>query len=108
MPRSPLATLLALLAGCASTEAWTARELRSAEDTPQSFVTEDGTSPEQGCRTPLLDPRDMTQLRLMRSTAVGSTYRGDYEVPPGRYGVGQSELLRVDCATGVPLGIVAN
>jgi hypothetical protein len=48
------------------------------------------------------DPRDGTELRMLRSHAT----RADYEVAPGRYGVGEHELLRLDCNTGQPLGIV--
>jgi hypothetical protein len=32
--------------------------------------------------------------------------RADYSVPAGRYGVGSNELLRLDCNTGIPIGIV--
>jgi hypothetical protein len=104
-----LLPLLALLAACAHSTAtpWSARELRAAEDTPTAFVTEDGEHPEQGwCRNPLIDPRDQTRLRLVRSAAFGDSQRGDYEVPQGRYGVGPRELLRIECATGQALGIV--
>lgn len=106
--RTQLLPLLVLLAACgyATATPWTARELRPAEDTPTAFVTEDGEQPEQSCRNPLIDPRDQTRLRLVRSAAFGDSQRGDYEVPQGRYGVGARELLRIDCATGQSLGIV--
>jgi hypothetical protein len=81
-------------------------ELRMAEDTPAQFVTEDGVAAEQECRNPMVDPRDHTRLRLIRSSPLGNIYRGDYEVPRGRYGVGQNELLRLDCETGQVIGIV--
>jgi hypothetical protein len=105
------ALLIPLLAGsCASarTSTWSDRELRVAEDTPVQFVTEDGTQPEQACRSPLLDPRDQTRIRLLRSGTVGGASIGDYQVPEGRYGVGRAELLRIDCDSGQPLGIVLN
>lgn len=103
------AVLLMALGACASaTTPWAAAELRSAEDAPTSFVTEDGALPARGCRNPLIDPRDRTRLRLVRSARVGAGELGDYEVPAGRYGVAPGELLRIDCATGEPLGIVRN
>jgi hypothetical protein len=85
--------------------------IRDALDVPIQFVTEDmpvestanDTLPGSGCRSPLVDPRDGTRLRL-RSSVSGV---GDYEVPVGRYGVNTNERLRVDCNTGRSLGIVA-
>lgn len=55
-----------------------------------------------GCRNPLIDPRDGTALGLVRSDLE----QGAYSVADGRYGVGPGELLRVDCATGAPIGVV--
>jgi hypothetical protein len=100
--------LIMLLAGCATASANTEREVRDAEDTPPVFATEDGVAPVQGCNATVLDPRDQTRLRLIRSAIIGGTHRGDYDVPAGKYGVRSDELLRVDCATGEPLGIVRN
>jgi hypothetical protein len=83
--------------------------LRPAEDVPARFVFDPAvpvaagdTIPGEGCRSPLYDPRDGTQIRMDRSA------RGlaDYETPPGRYGVRASELLRLRCNTGEVLGIV--
>jgi hypothetical protein len=54
------------------------------------------------CNSPFRDPRDGTLLRMERAIAP----RADYVVPAGRYGVGRDELLRLDCNTGVPIGIV--
>jgi len=78
---------------------------RPVTDLPPRFlVVDEGTlrpaQPEQGCRSPLTDPRDGRQLRLVRSLAG----RGDYEVPPSAYGLGPDELLRVDCAGGTAIG----
>lgn len=50
----------------------------------------------------MIDPRDGTELRLVRSQAG----RGDYAVPTGRYDVAAGELLRLDCRTGEAIGIV--
>jgi hypothetical protein len=108
MRRSTTILLLPLAAACASSggEPWSGRELRVPQDVPVQFVTEDGSAVESGCRSPLVDPRDQSRLRLIRSAARGETHLGDYEVPSGRYGVGTRELLRIDCSTGEPLGIV--
>lgn len=84
---------------------------RDALDVPSQFITEDmplgattyDTLPGPGCRSPLVDPRDGTRLRL-GSSASGV---GNYEVPSGRYGVNANERLRIDCNTGRSLGIVA-
>ena len=102
--------LILLLIGCAHTQedSETDRELRSASDTPPAFITEDGVPPVQSCNTTIIDPRDQTRLRLIRSAIIGGTYRGDYDVPDGKYGVRRDELLRVDCATGETVGIVAS
>jgi hypothetical protein len=98
-----------LLAACATAgDGDDEPDVRAAEDTPPQFVTEDGVAPRQECRTPLVDPRDQTRLRLVRSIPFGTSYRGDYEVPLGKYGVGQNELLRVECETGQIVGIVRN
>lgn len=106
-------TLLIAAAACsfggcsiATEDVWTAREMRSASDLPPQFVTEDGVQPEESaCRNPLIDPRDQTRLRLIRSISGGGG-RGDYEVTGGKYGVGPNELLRINCSTGEALGIV--
>jgi hypothetical protein len=66
----------------------------------------------EGCRNPMIDPRDRTLLDLRRS-ANGV---GDYRVTAGqdaglasgaKYGLTSQQLLRIDCATGKPIGIVA-
>ncbi len=56
----------------------------------------------EGCRNPIVDPRNDTRLTLIRS-ADGL---GDYEPVTLRYGVSEGELLRVDCASGRAVGIV--
>jgi hypothetical protein len=107
----PALLLPLIAAACATTSTFPAqgRELRMAQDVPVSFVTDDGSAGvPDGCRSPLIDPRDQTRIRMQRSGTVGSRSQGDYEVPDGRYGVGADELLRIDCRTGQVLGIVAN
>jgi hypothetical protein len=106
LPVSFCAVILAGAAGCAHTGA--GEELRMPEDVPSQFVTEDGEPAVQECRSPMIDPRDQTRLRLTRSSHMGSLYRGDYEVPSGKYGVREGELLRINCETGQVIGIVSN
>lgn len=54
-----------------------------------------------GCVSPMVDPRDGTEVRFIYSTSYG-----DYEVPRGRYGAGAGELLRLECNTGNVIGLV--
>ena len=54
-----------------------------------------------GCVSPLADPRDGTELRF-----IHSTWYGDYEIPPGRYGSNPGEVLRIECNTGRVIGLV--
>ncbi len=81
---------------------------RPATDVPSVFLGRDGADlrPARAvdpCRDVMVDPRDRTDVTLVRSQAG----RGDYAVPPGRYGVEANELLRLDCRTGEVIGIVA-
>jgi hypothetical protein len=103
-----LVLLAVVLAGCSVAVQRTGSqpELRPAEDVPVLFTTTDGLAAEDGCRSSMVDPRDQTVLRLIRSARFGMSYHGDYEVPAGRYGVREAELLRLDCATGEVVGIV--
>lgn len=109
--RPAISTLVLSLvaAACATTSTFSAepRDLRPARDTPITFVTVDGVSGvPDWCANPLIDPRDQTRLRLVRSGAVGSVQQGDYAVEGGQYGVGPGELLRIECSTGQTIGIV--
>lgn len=54
------------------------------------------------CQSPLIDQRSGTTLRLERSVPG----RGDYEVATGHYGAQAGELVRVDCRTLQPIGLV--
>jgi hypothetical protein len=77
---------------------------RPATGVPGTFVREDGMANlSTACATPLLDQQDKSTLQLVRTLRDG---QGDYRVTPGKYGVGENELLRVDCATARPMGIV--
>lgn len=106
--RFGVVVLVVFTAACATTtDDWTARAATPARDAPAQFVTADGSLPENACRSPLTDPRDDTRIRLIRSGGATAGEVGDYEVPGGRYGVGAGQLLRIDCSTGRPLGVVA-
>lgn len=115
MRRSPALLLsIALLltgfvSGCASTSFTTMEIIREADDAPDHFLVGLPSSTEtmepsagDGCRSPMVDPRDETRLTLVRS---GSDL-GDYEVPLGHYGIGRGELLRLECSTGRAIGVV--
>ena len=83
--------------------------VRPATDAPPRFeprdaslrLTSGDTLAGPGCLSPMIDPRDRTEVRFVFS----KTY-GDYEMPAGRYGAGAGELLRLDCNTGRVIGIV--
>jgi hypothetical protein len=97
---------LLLAAACSTVSSYPTAISRPAEGAPDRFVLEDG-SPISGtpgaapCRSPIRDPRGGAPLVMERA------YRGsgDYATG-GRYGAGAGELLRIDCASGAPLGIV--
>lgn len=55
-----------------------------------------------GCLTQLQDPRDGFQIRAARSTQGFA----DFRIEDGHYGVRPGELLRVQCNTGEPVGVV--
>ena len=106
-----LVLTLAIVAGCAgSGPAWNATDIvRTSSETPDRFQAlahpeAVDLKPGDPCRSPLVDPRDGTRITLARSVPGF----GDYEVPPGRYGIPdpRRELLRVDCGTGRPVGVV--
>lgn len=104
MPNPMRALLLLAAAGCVS--AGTADFPNDVIATPASSVPAafEFTVPAAAntCRSPAIDPRDGTRITLVRSREE----RGDYEVPAGRYGVGERQLLRLNCATGAVVGIV--
>ncbi|NJW53285.1 hypothetical protein [Salinimicrobium oceani] len=78
---------------------------RQAIDIPEKFDAPHGvTRTSNACVSPLTDPRDGTTIKMYSS--FGSEEVGDYTVPVGRYGVGEDELLRINCRTGVVMGIV--
>lgn len=106
-----LLALVSLLAcwGCASHHpSGVAAPLRAPTGVPGHFVVGEmtglGTSEPtagMGCRNPMVDPLSGVRITLVRSSGG----YGDYEVPDGKYEVGKSEVLRVECATGRAIGI---
>lgn len=72
------------------------------------------------CLTHLIDPATNTRLTLVHSVGgdakaaaqsagvkAKAAPQGDFSMePPNQYGLRTGELLRVDCATGRPLGAV--
>lgn len=99
--------MLLLLLSCGtttSTRSMTPVE-RQAEDVPERFEAAAGINrTNNACVSPLVDPRDGTTIRIHSS--FGAEEVGDYSVPEGMYGVGENELLRINCRTGEVLGIV--
>jgi hypothetical protein len=114
---SALVALVALvaLAGCASSRSSMAGPVvAEAKNLPDHFrvaatgiAQTEEPNPGEGCRNPMVDPRNGTALNLMRS----KNGMGDYQVLSEygldlTYGVDSRHLLRIDCATGKALGIV--
>ena len=54
------------------------------------------------CLSPMRDPRSGVEIKMVRA----ANGQADYKVPDGLYGVDPHQLLRLDCNTGRPLGIV--
>ena len=104
------------LAGCASSRSSMAGPVvAEAKNLPDHFMVavtgiaqKEEPNSSEGCRNPMVDPRNDTTLNLVRSN--GGT--GDYQVLgveyglDSTYGVDSRHLLRIDCATGKALGIV--
>lgn len=96
---------MALLLACGSGESASMDAvIRPAVDVPDLFEPPLGLSlGDNACKSPMLDPRDETEIMMIRSYGTGV---GDYEVPVGFYGVQSGELLRLNCNTGEVVGIV--
>jgi len=94
--------------GCASShvEGFPAdASLRPLTDAPTQFALSASARTRLStdiCQSPIVDQRNGTSLRLERSVPG----RGDYEVPAGHYGAQAGELVRVDCRTLQPIGLV--
>ncbi len=107
MKQKALFLALLCLTGCATQRP--VADASGLRDLPDHFLVGTHTgastsepSPGDGCRNPMVDPRDGTRLTLVRSEGG----RGDYQVPEGQYGVDRRHLLRLDCASGRAVGIV--
>ena len=104
------ALLVAVIAmfGCASShvEGFPAdAPVRPLTDAPTQFAVSASARTRLStdiCQSPLYDQRDGTALRLERSVPG----RGDYDVPAGHYGAQTGDLVRVDCRTLKPIGLV--
>ena len=87
---------------------------RMAVDAPARFVVPEESrvsgAPASGCASRLVDRRYGVELTLVRaSDAHDKTWRGDYRASaPQRYAAADGELVRVECATGFPLGLVGS
>ncbi|HEX2800285.1 MAG TPA: hypothetical protein VHQ44_11525 [Thermoanaerobaculia bacterium] len=110
------ASALFVLAGCASSRgSIESPVVAQAKNLPDHFmvaVTGIAQAEEpkagEGCRNPMVDPRNGTPLNLMRSKNGVGDYQvlgKEYELDSS-YGVDPRHLLRIDCATGKALGIV--
>lgn len=96
--------------GCAGTSDFApGQRLAPVMDAPPRFepqqaelrLAQGDTLAGRGCVSPLVDPRDGTILRMVRSAET----LGDYEAPRERYGTGTEYLIRVVCNTGAPAGL---
>jgi hypothetical protein len=110
-----LGAVAALLACASGTSSMAGGIVAGAKDLPDHFmVAVSGVSQREeprageGCRNPLVDPRDGTELNLVRSKDGIGDYQvlGDQYSLASRYGVDPRHYLRVDCATGKALGVV--
>lgn len=104
-----IAFTLLIFSSCATSNFSPNTPTRMASDVPDHFLvcTHANNStcepkPNEGCRSPMIDPLDGTRLELIRSNGE----YGDYKVPDNRYGVEMKELLRLECSTGRIVGIV--
>ncbi|MCU0625779.1 MAG: hypothetical protein MUF21_04720 [Gemmatimonadaceae bacterium] len=85
---------------------------RMLVDAPARFIMAGdrttASAPVHGCADRLVDQRYGVELALVRaSDSHEAAWRGDYRASaPQRYDVAEGELLRVECATGLPLGVV--
>jgi hypothetical protein len=114
--KKSLAVLVLALAGCASSQKDMSGPVVGVPlDVPDHFkVARSGIGKSEEpkadgvCRNPMVDPRDHGELTLRRSAGG----KGDYWPQGGirgsrTYGLTSQQLLRIDCATGKAIGIVA-
>jgi hypothetical protein len=110
------AAAMVAFAGCVSGPSATLGPVvAEAKDLPDHFMVaasgvarSEEPNPGEGCRNPMVDPRDGTLLHLVRFKDGKGDYQvlnKDFELKTA-YGVDSQHLLRLDCATGKALGIV--
>lgn len=75
---------------------------RFEPDDPALRIQPGDTLAGGGCLNPMWTADGSTRMTLETSDAGW----GDYRVPEGWLGMGPAELLRLDCNTGQPLGVV--
>ncbi len=101
--------LACLVAGCGAGAPMNVAP-RPVSGLPEAFVVEGPVPSTSGraCIVHLKSPVDDTRLTLRTSSDNGSAgIVGDYQVEPSsRYGLADSERLRVDCLTNRALGAV--
>lgn len=101
-----IATVLSstlLLVGCGPASWPSQVKSLTADDVPSRFAFPEGSeTATPACGSPITDPRDGSTSTLVRSQGG----LGDYRPAPGRHGLAEDELLRVDCRDGRPLGAV--
>ena len=112
-PRVAVVVSLVLLAACGANSSSGlpgTTPLRAGMDLPAQFEPPAGfgrmsptdTISGNACLSPMHDPRDNIEIKMVRA----ANGQADYKVPGGHYGVGAGQLLRLDCNTGRPLGLV--
>jgi hypothetical protein len=112
--RRSVALLLAALApawafGCGASSPGDVGTIEPVPGAPPRFeppptwgrLSPGDTLPGSGCLSPMRDPRDGTEIRLIRSERGVGVYRA----PAGVYGLTGTQLLRLNCNTGEPLGV---
>lgn len=96
-----------LMSSCGSQTTTTSQRsvLRNATGITFNFEAREGMNlGDNSCKSPMIDPQDRTEITMVRSYGNGL---GDYRVATtGKYGVGEGELLRINCSTGEAVGIV--
>ena len=95
-----------LLTACASTSWPTQVDTSVLVDAPDHFLVVEPTTGvtseptgDKSCHSPIQDPRSGVQFALARS----SDGFGDY-FPGTAYGLQPTQLLRIDCRSGRPIG----
>ncbi|QED37022.1 hypothetical protein FK178_04550 [Antarcticibacterium arcticum] len=95
--------LVSILLGCGTTGPIEGESIiRTATNTPERFEIPSGTTWDETCKNPIIDPMDGAELILVES---GGGF-GNYRPVRLKYGLTRGELLRINCRTGAVVGIV--